>query len=263
MTVTAREPSAGRPQESISRPSPVADRERRAAAETARVLSTELAARINGEVRFDRVSRMLYSTDASNYQIEPIGVVVPKTMDDVLATIELASSHGVPLLPRGGGSSLAGQTVGAALVIDFSKHLSRVQGGERFGHCDGVHFFQFGSVVVVDDFNLLGAFLGPYKADPILIVDPDGMLSGAVLLQRMQPVARRNLQIIQRRSAVKIAEFASCSRKDIHRKPFQAHAVKYGFRFRIPERPNHPRYVSMNDTEVKCDVSTNDTKNPA
>ena len=69
---------------------------------------------------------MLYSTDASNYQIEPVGVVIPASRDDVLATIEIAARHGVPLLPRGGGSSLAGQTVGAALVIDFSKSLSRV-----------------------------------------------------------------------------------------------------------------------------------------
>lgn len=89
-------------------------------------LQADLEARIAGEVRFDPISRMLYSTDASNYQIEPVGVVIPRSRDDVLATIEIASRHGVPLLPRGGGSSLAGQTVGAALVIDFSKNLSRI-----------------------------------------------------------------------------------------------------------------------------------------
>ena len=122
MTATLREPTATiRPE-----PNGRAARERRAAAETARVLATELEARVAGEVHFDRVYRMLYATDASNYQIEPIGVVLPKTTDDVLATVELACSHGVPLLPRGGGSSLAGQAVGAALVIDFSKYLSRV-----------------------------------------------------------------------------------------------------------------------------------------
>ncbi|MGH2548703.1 MAG: FAD-binding oxidoreductase, partial [Thermomicrobiales bacterium] len=81
-----------------------AGRDRRAALETARVLQAELDARIDGEVRFDRTSRMLYSTDASNYQIEPIGVVVPKSIDDVQASIELASSHGVPIVARGGGS---------------------------------------------------------------------------------------------------------------------------------------------------------------
>ena len=98
----------------------------RAAIETARVLEAELTARISGEVRFDRTSRMLYSTDASNYQIEPIGVVMPQSADDAIGAVELAASHGVPILPRGGGSSLAGQTVGAALVIDFSKYCNRV-----------------------------------------------------------------------------------------------------------------------------------------
>lgn len=126
MSVTVREQSAGQSLESPTMLPSTGERAARGATETARVLATELAARIGGEVRFDRVSRMLYATDASNYQIEPVGVVIPKTIDDVLATIELASSHGVPLLPRGGGSSLAGQTVGTALVIDFSKHLSRV-----------------------------------------------------------------------------------------------------------------------------------------
>ncbi len=89
-------------------------------------LQNELERRIAGEVRFDAVSRMLYSTDASNYQIDPVGVVIPASREDVLATIEISAQHGVPLLPRGGGSSLSGQTVGAALVIDFSKVLSRV-----------------------------------------------------------------------------------------------------------------------------------------
>jgi FAD/FMN-containing dehydrogenase/Fe-S oxidoreductase len=101
-------------------------REERGALETARVLQAELKARIDGEVRFDRTSRMLYSTDASNYQIEPIGVVAPKSLDDVQATIELAVSHGVPIINRGGGSGLAGQAVGAGLIIDFSKYLNRV-----------------------------------------------------------------------------------------------------------------------------------------
>ena len=81
---------------------------------------------IEGEVRFDGYSRMLYSTDASLYQIQPVGVVIPKHGDDVQATIEIAARFGVPILPRGGGSSLAGQAVGAALVIDMSKYMDRV-----------------------------------------------------------------------------------------------------------------------------------------
>ncbi|HEX5499388.1 MAG TPA: hypothetical protein VFX03_09180, partial [Thermomicrobiales bacterium] len=73
----------------------------RGAAEAARLLEIDLKARIRGEVRFDRTSRMLYSTDASNYQIEPIGVIVPESVEDVLAAIEIAASHGAPILPRG------------------------------------------------------------------------------------------------------------------------------------------------------------------
>lgn len=107
-------------------PFTVEHRERQAAIETATVLEAELSARIQGEVRFDDVSRMLYSTDASNYQIEPVGVVIPRNTDDVVAAVEMATSHNVPILPRGGGSSLAGQTVGAALVIDMSKYMNRV-----------------------------------------------------------------------------------------------------------------------------------------
>jgi FAD/FMN-containing dehydrogenase/Fe-S oxidoreductase len=99
---------------------------RSAADDASRDLQDELRARVAGEAHFDATYRMLYSTDASNYQITPVGVVIPTSTDDVLATIEVAAKHGVPLLPRGGGSSLAGQTVGAALVIDFSKFLNRV-----------------------------------------------------------------------------------------------------------------------------------------
>ena len=91
-----------------------------------RDLVAELARVIDGEVRFDGYTRMLYSTDASLHQIQPIGVVIPKTVDDVQATVEIASRRKVPLLPRGGGSSLAGQAVGAAIVLDFSKYMSGI-----------------------------------------------------------------------------------------------------------------------------------------
>ena len=91
-----------------------------------RELVEELRRGVDGEVRFDRMSRLLYSTDASIYQIEPIGVVIPRTADDVVAVIETANRYGVPVLPRGGGTSLAGQTVGHAIVIDFSKYMRHV-----------------------------------------------------------------------------------------------------------------------------------------
>ena len=85
-----------------------------------------LKKRVTGEVRFDRVSRLMYSTDASIYEIEPIGVVIPRTHEDVFATMEIARDFKVPVLPRGAGTSLAGQTVCDAVVIDMSKYLNRV-----------------------------------------------------------------------------------------------------------------------------------------
>src|SRR4051812_19854574 len=89
-------------------------------------LQNALRKRIAGEVRFDEASRFLYSTDASIYEIKPIGVVIPLTHEDVFAAMEVARDFKVPVLPRGGGTSLAGQTVGDAVVIDMSKHLNRV-----------------------------------------------------------------------------------------------------------------------------------------
>ena len=73
-----------------------------------RSLVEDLRKDIVGEVRFDKMTRALYSTDASIYQIEPIGVVFPRSEEDVVAVIETAARHGVPVLPRGGGTSLGG-----------------------------------------------------------------------------------------------------------------------------------------------------------
>lgn len=89
-------------------------------------LRRELAAVVDGEVRFDRVSRALYSTDASVYQIEPLGVVVPRSAEGVVQAVHIAARHGVPITPRGGGTSQAGQAIGAGLVLDTSKHLNKI-----------------------------------------------------------------------------------------------------------------------------------------
>ncbi len=89
-------------------------------------LEAELRRVVRGEVRFDAWSKALYSTDASIYQIEPIGVVAPLDRDDVAAAVGLAARYGVPILPRGGGTSLSGQTVGHAIHIDFAMHMHRV-----------------------------------------------------------------------------------------------------------------------------------------
>ncbi len=89
-------------------------------------VAEEIRRQTTAEVRLDDVSRILYSTDASIYQIEPLGVIIPRTEEDLIATVEIAAHHRVPLLPRGGGSSLAGQAVGEALIIDLSKYLNHI-----------------------------------------------------------------------------------------------------------------------------------------
>ena len=92
----------------------------------ARSLAVELGKRIEGEVRFDDGSRALYATDGSNYRQVPIGVVVPKTIEDVIETMRQCRLHGAPLLARGGGTSLAGQCCNVAVVLDFTKHLNKL-----------------------------------------------------------------------------------------------------------------------------------------
>ena len=91
-----------------------------------RHISQELRRRIQGEVRFDDASRALYATDASPYEIRPYGVVLPKSAEDIRVALEVARHHGLAVLPRGGGTSLAGQTVGEAIVIDVSKYMTEV-----------------------------------------------------------------------------------------------------------------------------------------
>ena len=89
-------------------------------------LVEELSSHVQGEVRFDKMSRALWSTDASIYQIEPVGVVLPKSNDDIIAVLETAHKYGVSVLPRGGGTSLAGQTVGESIILDFSRYMRDV-----------------------------------------------------------------------------------------------------------------------------------------
>jgi FAD/FMN-containing dehydrogenase/Fe-S oxidoreductase len=89
-------------------------------------LEHELKRLVQGEVRFDDGSRALYSTDASNYRQIPIGLVIPRDAGDVIATVELCRKHSVPVLPRGAGTSLAGQCCNVAVVLDFTKYMNRI-----------------------------------------------------------------------------------------------------------------------------------------
>ncbi len=89
-------------------------------------LEHDLRGAITGEVRFDSSSRALYATDASNFRQPPIGVVIPRTIDDVVATHAVCHDYRAPILARGCGTSLSGETVNYAVVMDFSKYLHKI-----------------------------------------------------------------------------------------------------------------------------------------
>src|SRR5947209_14685027 len=92
----------------------------------AQALAEALRSTVHGEVRFDKGSRALYSTDGSNYRQVPIGVVLPKDVEDVIATVAACRGSGAPLLARGGGTSLAGQCCNVAVILDMSKYMNRI-----------------------------------------------------------------------------------------------------------------------------------------
>jgi FAD/FMN-containing dehydrogenase/Fe-S oxidoreductase len=140
-----------------------------------RKLAAALARATGGEVRFDEGSRAIYATDASNYRQVPIGVVIPRTIDDVVATVGLCRSFGAPIVLRGGGTSLAGQGCNVAVLIDFSKYLNnvlaidpeqqvaRVQPGCVLDSLRGAaerHGLTFGPDPATHDHNTLGGMLG-------------------------------------------------------------------------------------------------------
>ncbi len=102
-------------------------------------LARALSAAVRGEVRFDAGTLAMYASDASNYRQVPIGVVIPRTLDDVVATHRICAEYGAPILNRGGGTSLSGETVNYAVVIDHSKYLTRIgktDPGRRLVTCE-------------------------------------------------------------------------------------------------------------------------------
>lgn len=129
----------------------------------------------NAEVRFDAGSRGAYATDGSNYRQIPIGVVVPRAIEDVVATFAACRKFGAPITSRGGGTSLAGQCCNVAVVIDYSKHMqhvleidvdnktARVQPGcklDTLRHQAGEHGLTFGPDPSTHDRNCLGGMIG-------------------------------------------------------------------------------------------------------
>ena len=163
-------------------------------------LARELASRIEGDVRFDRASRILYSNDASIYQIEPLGVVIPRHTADVAEAVRVAAEAGAPVLPRGGGTSLAGQAVGEAVVLDLSVHFrsileinkeelwARVQPGvvqDAFGAALAPLGLRFGPETSTSNRANLGGMIGNNSAGARSLVygkTVDNVLDATVVL---------------------------------------------------------------------------------
>ncbi len=150
-----------------------------------RALERHLRRHLQGEVRFDDTSRRLYSTDASIYQIVPLGVVIPRTSEDVVAAVQAAGELRVPITARGGGTSLSGQSIGPGIVLDFSKYLhaitdvdptmrtARVQPGvvlDQLNRALAPHGLQFGPEVATANRANLGGMIGNNSAGSRSIV---------------------------------------------------------------------------------------------
>ncbi|EMA20062.1 FAD-binding and (Fe-S)-binding domain-containing protein [Haloarcula argentinensis] len=138
-------------------------------------LVDDLQSHVDGEVRFDEYSRQLYATDASLYEVLPIGVVYPRSTDDVAAVMSYCAQREIPVLPRGGGTSLAGQTVNEAVVLDFSRYMNdlfearpddrraRAQPGIKLGDLNGEladHGLKFAPDPAWGDKSVLGGAIG-------------------------------------------------------------------------------------------------------
>lgn len=144
-------------------------------------LEAELRATVKGDVRFDAGSRVLYAADASNYRQVPIGVVLPRSAEDVVATVAACRRHGAPVLSRGGGTALCGQTCNVAVVLDFSRYMNavleidpqrriaRVQPGlvlDRLREAAGVHGLTFAPDPATHTHNTLGGMIGNNSCGP-------------------------------------------------------------------------------------------------
>ncbi|MGH7170509.1 MAG: FAD-binding oxidoreductase, partial [Gemmataceae bacterium] len=148
-------------------------------------LARHLRKHLAGEVRFDAASRHLYSTDASIYQMEPLGVVIPRSVEDIVATVQIAAEAQVPITARGGGTSLSGQSIGPGIVLDCSKYLNaildidaaarvaRIQPGvvlDTLNRALAEHDLQFGPDVATASRANLGGMIGNNSAGARSIV---------------------------------------------------------------------------------------------
>src|SRR5436305_4210043 len=117
-----------------------------------RHIRDDLRGILRGEVMFDDLTRSLYSTDASIFEVRPLGVVTPRDEDDVCALVRYAAEHEVPLIPRGAGTGLAGESLGNGIIVDLSRHLRSILeiGDDAIGVQPGVTLRELNSVLAAN-----------------------------------------------------------------------------------------------------------------
>jgi FAD/FMN-containing dehydrogenase/Fe-S oxidoreductase len=161
-------------------------------------LRAALTDRVDGEVRFDAGSRAAYATDASNFRQVPVGVVVPRTPEAAVAAVAVAREFGVPLLSRGGGTSLAGQCTNAALVIDWSKYCNRLESVDPHARTCVVQ-----PGIVLDDLNRQLAGTG-LRFGPEPATHPNCTLGGMIGNNSCGATAQRTGKVVDNIRALEV-----------------------------------------------------------
>ncbi|NOX56782.1 MAG: anaerobic glycerol-3-phosphate dehydrogenase subunit C [Planctomycetes bacterium] len=194
--------------------------------EQRRRIREDLTGLLRGEVRCDALTVALYSTDASLYQIEPIGVVFPRDPDDVVALVGYAADAGIPLTPRGAGSQVAGGALGSGLIVDFTRHMRQMELLE-----DGLVWVQAGATL-----HELNAFLRPFgryfPPDPANanVTTVGGMLA-------VDAAGSRSVRVGSTRDHVHRIEMVLAS----------AHAVDFGIELVELNASGHPLPATASD----------------
>lgn len=226
----------------------------------------ELKKRFKGDLRLDSASKVLYSTDASSYQIEPLGVAIPKTQEDLQAAVELAAKYQIPILPRGSGSSLAGQAIGAALILDCSCYLDRIIEIDPESHSAVVepgtilaslnraaaqHGLIFGPDPASAERATMGGVIGNnatgahsilygMSADHLLAADvvlSDGSLSTWGMMNNTLGVGNRELEIISAANEIK-EKYAEAIKKNYPKS--WRNSAGYRLNYLLPWSPSMP-----------------------
>ena len=245
-------------------------------------LAADLRRNVRGEVRFDDGTRALYATDGSNYRQVPIGVVLPRDDEDVIAAISLARKYGAPILCRGGGTSLAGQCCNVAVVLDMSKYmatildvdpvqrLARVQPGVILDHLRNAaekHRLTFGPDPATHDRCTVGGMIGNNscgvhsvmagKTDDnieqldVLTYDGDRMTVGSTTDQELESIIRQGGRRAEIYTGLKTLRDQYSKRNQLGIVLGVVVVIAVGVIFVVDHRADHPLHFPFRHLSVK------------